>query len=82
MKHRKNISLLTWNNLVEGIKTNTSSRVGVPTEISWDGPVHIGGEVDDVRKFLAGSMVVIGQKCYQLLRIPKDNAHAGMPSFR
>ena len=42
LKNRKNTSLLRWSKLVEEIKTNKRSRVGVPTEINRDGPVHVG----------------------------------------
>ena len=37
-----NTSLLRWGKLVQEIKTNESSRVGVPTKISWDRRVHVG----------------------------------------
>lgn len=40
--NKKNISLLRWSKLVEEIKTNKRFRVGVPTEINWDVPVHVG----------------------------------------
>ena len=42
LKNRKNSSLLRWSKLVEEIKTNKRSRVGVPTEINRGGPVHVG----------------------------------------
>ena len=60
--NKRNVSLLRWSKLVKEIKNNNGARVGAPTQIKWDGPVHVGSwkGSDDAGQLLTGSMVAVG----------------------